>query len=323
MAWVVGVDGGGSKCAAVLVDENGKVWGTGLGGPTHILYNSREAVVESIQTAFRQACAGFTMTGDDVMISCGIPAELAAALARQEGLGACDPKGEYELGMASVMKSHGILVLTGTGSVIFGSNQEGGYVSMGGQGPLFADEGSGFHIGQLGLRAAFRSHYNARHRTILAQTLPALYGAADLRDLFTLLYQENGKGARRLIAKAAAGVNAAAEDGDLVAINVLRRAASELALLVPDVVDKLKLHQPDVPMVASGSVALHSAIYWREFCAYAARLAPNLAPLRPRLPPACGAALLGLQKLGVAWTPALLATMTQSYEQTRARQRQS
>ena len=314
MAYVVGLDGGGTKCAAMLVDESGKVRGIGLGGSTHILYSSREAVMESIQTAFRQACANIALTSSDLMISCGIPPELAGALAQQAGLGSCESKGEYELGMAAAMKNHGILVLAGTGSVVFGGNPEGEYASMGGQGPLFADEGSGFHIGQLGLRAAFRSHYNARHRTILAQTLPALYGAADLRDLFSLLYRENGKGARRLLAQAAAGVNAAAEDGDPVAVDVLRRAAGELALLVPDVVDKLKLHQADVPMVASGSVALNSAIYWREFCAAAARLAPNLTPFRPRLPPVGGAALLGLRKLGVAWTAELLDAMAQSYD---------
>ncbi|MGI6355487.1 MAG: hypothetical protein GX937_04525 [Lentisphaerae bacterium] len=313
MAYVVGLDGGGSKCAAMLVDASGTVRGMGLGGSTHILYSCPEAVMESIQTAFSQACAGTSLTSDDLMISCGIPQELVSTLAQQTGMGGCEARSEYELGMAAAMKSHGILVLAGTGSVVYGGSTEGEYTCIGGQGPLFADEGSGFHIGQLGLRAAFRSHYNAKRRTILAQTLPALYGVSDLRELFTLLYRENTKGVRRLIARAAVGVNAAAEDGDQVAIGVLRRAACELALLLPDVVDKVNLRQADVPMVASGSVALNSAIYWREFCAAAARLAPNLTPLQPRLPPVGGAALLGLRKLGVAWTAELLDTMVQSY----------
>lgn len=313
MAHVIGLDGGGSKSLAVLVDSSGQVLGTGLGGPTHILYNSGDAVRESIGSAVQQACSHHQPSPQDLLVTCGIPPEFAYNLAQQFGLGANETRTEYELGMASVMQTYGILVLSGTGSVICGGNQQRMHFSMGGQGPLFADEGSGFHIGQLGLRAAFRSHYGSKYRTVLAEKLPTLYGAPNLHDLFIMLYRENGKNSRKMIARAARTVNEAAEEGDLVAVNVLCRAAQELAQMLPDVVAALNLRQPQVPMVASGSVALKSKIYWRAFCEQAQLLAPNLQPMVPTVPPACGAAMLGLQRQRVPWTTELLETMADSF----------
>ena len=50
-----GIDGGGTKTACVLTDEEGRLLGTGIGGPSNYLYCGKELAAESVRTATEQA----------------------------------------------------------------------------------------------------------------------------------------------------------------------------------------------------------------------------------------------------------------------------
>ena len=51
----------------------------------------------------------------------------------------------------------GVLLIAGTGSIVIGRDKNGSMFRVGGWGPYFGDEGSGFWIGREAVRAALRS----------------------------------------------------------------------------------------------------------------------------------------------------------------------
>ncbi|MBX5477120.1 MAG: hypothetical protein IRZ18_08385, partial [Clostridia bacterium] len=54
-AWVVGVDGGGSRTVAVVCDAAGEVWGVGGAGPSNHRNAGLFRAVRAVETAVRRA----------------------------------------------------------------------------------------------------------------------------------------------------------------------------------------------------------------------------------------------------------------------------
>lgn len=303
MRYVLGVDGGGSKCDAVLMDETGAVRGWGRGGSAHRLYVGGEAATRSVREAVMGAVAALNPPIGRIA-GVGLHPALPEWLGQPLSLEQFVSSGEVELGFATAMTTHGILVLSGTGSFVHGRAADGRSVHEGGQGPIIADEGSAYHIGILGIRAAFRAHYNEARRTSLATAVPRALGVRTLGDVFNLLYVE--RIGRSQIASVARTVNEEAEGGDRIAAGVLRQAAEEIAELVVEVIRALDMETGDEHLVATGSVAQGSRIFWERLCETALAVAPDLRPVRPAVRPVMGACLLALRDLGVEWNRALM-----------------
>ena len=84
---------------------------------------------------------------------------------------------------------YGIAVLSGTGSFAGGANQTRQMVRVGGWGPLFGDEGSGYHIGVLCL-SKLANLYDADKRGTVLETMALQeLGLADIADLRQAAYQ--------------------------------------------------------------------------------------------------------------------------------------
>src|SRR5438477_5692079 len=56
MRYYLGIDGGGTKTAAVILDSTGGERGRGLGGPGNLATNDDAALTESLHQAVRSAC---------------------------------------------------------------------------------------------------------------------------------------------------------------------------------------------------------------------------------------------------------------------------
>ena len=303
MQYVLGIDGGGTKCDAVVMDEDGTVLGWGRGGSVHGLYVGAEAVAQSVQDAVTGAVAVHQPPLAKIA-GTWLHQGLSEWLGQPVGMEQLVSAGEAEMGYAMALTTHGLLVLSGTGSFVHGLTSDGRRAHEGGQGPIIADEGSAHHIGILGIRAAFRAGYSEARRTSLAEAIPVALGVANLQEVFHLLYVE--RIGRSQIAAAARTVNEAAEAGDAVAAQVLRRAADELGELVIEVIHRLDFRDSQEKLVATGSVAQGSTIFWQRLCEIALAEAPGLQPVQPRIRPVMGACLLALRSLGIEWTDALV-----------------
>lgn len=220
---------------------------------------------------------------------------------------------EISMGFAMALTTHGVLVLSGTGSFVHARTADGRHIHEGGQGPLIADEGSAYHIGSLGIRAAFRSHWTEARRTSLAEAVPRVLGVDSLREVFRLLYVE--RIGRASIASVARAVDEAAEAGDRVAQQIIVQAARELGVLLVEVIEGIGFKDSDELMVATGSVAQGSRLFWQTLCEIASEVAPRLRPVQPRIRPVMGACLLGLRDMGVEWSEDLLARIEETQGQ--------
>jgi len=315
MRYALGIDGGGSKCDAALVDETGAVIGWGRGGPVHVYYDPPDVIAGS----FRDAIAG-ALSGRQVaeLWVVGSPLRhepprevLKAAAGHVHYLDAS----EVDTAFASVQQEWGLVVLAGTGSFVHGRAPDGCHLHWGGTGPVLNDYGSAYEIGLRGLRAAFASKWTESRRTSLAEALPATLGVGDLGAVFSLVYVENM--GRRQIASLAKTVDAEAEKGDRVALDCLRRAADELAALATDMIGELEMGGLPIPMIPIGGVAQRSRIWWERVCERIRAAAPGMIPRVPRVQPATGAALIALRQMAVAWTPELLDRLAETEQAFR------
>lgn len=314
MKCALSIDGGGSKTDAVVVDETGRVLGWGRGGPVHSFYSSPEEVEASYRNSVQQALEGVHA---DAFCLAGASTQHIEDLVTAHGpITAHAHAGEVETAFASVQEEWGIVVLSGTGSFVFGITpkgpDQGKACHYGGMGPILGDYGSAYAIGLRGLRAAFASRWAPRRHTALETEVPGVYDLPDLRAVFDRTY---GPGlSRRDIAAVARVVNEQAELGDQVAQRCLRDAADELAEIAIDIVEQLGMQELDFPLIAVGSVAQKSRLWWERMCERVSAVAPHVRPLIPQVRPVIGGALLALKELGIPWTPELLANIRTTQE---------
>ena len=311
MRYVLGLDGGGSKCDAVLMTETGEVAGWGRGGPTHGFYEPPGTAEASVRDAVQGALSEIS---PDIACAAGLghhAAERFAPTVRIEhGMGVS----EVDMGFAAGLVTCGVLILAGTGSFVHGRTGAGESRHFGGLGPLLGDEGGGHDIGVMAMKAAVTSQYTEARRTVLAERIPVALGCPPERpwDIIGLAYGEGLS--RRKIASLAPFVEAAASAGDRVAQGILRHAATRLGEYVVDVLHELHMEQEEYAIVASGSIARNCKLWWETLCGIALEVAPGLRPVNPRVRPVIGACLLALKELGVAWNEGLVARIVETQE---------
>jgi len=302
--YALGIDSGGSKCDAALLDETGAVVGWGRGGPTHIYYDPPGVIADSYSEAIAAALSG--VQGAEVWVAGnlpeGAPREAVTAANR---LAYHLPASEVDSAFASAQEDWGLIVLAGTGSFVHGRTPDGRDLHFGGTGPILNDYGSAYAIGMLALRAAAASDWTDARRTSLAEAVPRAFEREGLRGVFQRVYVEGIT--RREIAALARVVDEEAEKGDRVAARCLVRAAEELAEVALDVIAELDLGDLPLPVIAVGSVAWGSRLWWERMCQRLSEAAPGIRAVLPAVRPATGAALLALRQMGVSWTPSVVA----------------
>ncbi|GEM_PF-460618 len=304
----LGIDGGGTKCDAVLVDEHGAVLGYGRSGSTQALYVGREAAIRARLEAATSALGDYR---PDHLYVTGMWRRASENLDSQVGKIHFVEGHELTMGLAMALQTCGILVLSGTGAFAACRKENGEFVHFDGLGPYLGDYGSGYQIGLHGMRAAMASSWSDVRKTVLAETVPEILGVPDLHGVFNLVYTEHIS--RTQTASVARAVIRAADQGDAVARRIILQAADDMFATLADVIGRMDLYQSDYAMVASGGIAQTCELYWDRVSERALELAPNLRPIRPRVRPCVGGALLALKKMGVEWTPELLARIEETH----------
>lgn len=225
--YFLGVDGGQSSTTAIIGDEKGNVIGIGRGGPcNHIKTGDgrakfENAILGALPQAglhYRAACLGFSGGPKD-------KEDLVRQLIRAD---------EYNVtndGLIALTGATGgapgIIVVAGTGSIAFGRNARGGTGRAGGWGYIYGDEGGGFDLTREAVRAALRMEERWGPATSLRDKLLAAVGAENANDLMHRFYTTDFP--RPQIASYSKLVDEAAREGDRVAIEILNRAAQQLA----------------------------------------------------------------------------------------------
>jgi N-acetylglucosamine kinase-like BadF-type ATPase len=157
----LGIDGGGSKTAFVLEDESGKIIGRAETGPSNWLSAGKEEAGRNIAAGIRQlnsvpdvVGSGFAGAGRPEGIQF-FKDSLSALLPKAKIFVETDAFISY---IGAIGLEPGVLLIAGTGSIAIGRRADGSMVRVGGWGPIFGDEGSGFWIGREVIQAALRAN---------------------------------------------------------------------------------------------------------------------------------------------------------------------
>jgi N-acetylglucosamine kinase-like BadF-type ATPase len=240
----LGVDGGQSSTKAVIGDSKGRILGRGSAGPcNHVsdaearakfLRTIRECVSSACaeaglaaDTRFGAACFGMSGGPEDKEALLREVVDAKQWLVTHDGLIALS---------GALAGDDGIVAIAGTGSLAFGRKGDR-TMRAGGWGYIFGDEGGAFWIVREAVRVALRQEEGWGWKTRLHELLLEVTGATSANDVLHRFYTPEWPRSR--VARLAAHVSRAAEEGDEMASTILQIAGGRLSNLVSAIQDAL------------------------------------------------------------------------------------
>lgn len=258
---VVGVDGGGTRTRAAILD-GGRVIGEGTAGPSNPLRVGIGNGAKAICDAIDKACnAALIHRGDLTAAGIGlagvrrkdIRTRMREVLIEVLGIKNIELMTDGDIALYGATDgAPGIVVISGTGSICCGVNRQGKRVFAGGWGPVAGDEGSGSWIARRALQAVAQASDERGPRTALTAVACEYFQVGTPDDLSTAIYAPTITNDR--IAGFSKRVIETARERDPVAINILTEAGRELGRAAATVVRKLKMEQERFQVAFVGGV---------------------------------------------------------------------
>lgn len=315
----LGVDGGGTKTAFVLLDASGAVRATHEAGSSYYIQVSMDEVRRVLEEGVRAVLAKARCELSDIAFAFfGLPAhgedrENTAALDAMPT--AFLPANRYLCGndmvcgwAGALACADGISVVGGTGSICYGEFN-GTVARSGGWGELFSDEGSAYWIARAGLTLFSRMSDNRQPRGPLHYIFKKHLGLSEDIDLCSLIYNEWNQDRDR-IAGLSKLVYEAARAGDEQARAIFGRAGEELAELVDATRRSLQVPPASVvPVSYSGGVFGSGEMVIEPFRKALHTLHASYALRTPRFSPGIGAALYAARQSGASLPESALETL--------------
>ena len=309
----LGVDGGGSKTAFVVLDGAGRTVAEALGPSCYYFASGIELLGRVLAEGVAEVTAAAGITPDRLDHAFfGLPGygEISADIPRLRaivrGLLGHDRFGcdnDMVGGWAGALAGRdGISVVAGTGSIAYGERR-GLAHRAGGWSELFGDEGSAYWVAVRGLNAFSRMSDGRLPRGPLHALLAEQVGISSDLDLVGVVVDRWG-GRRAEIARLSTTVVEAADAGDAEARAILRTAGEELVGLVEACRARLG-YQDGEEVAVSYSGGMFTAPIFRTTFARALRAAgPGYRLRTPTYGPAVGSALYAMKLHGAALPPA-------------------
>ncbi|HEY0079966.1 MAG TPA: BadF/BadG/BcrA/BcrD ATPase family protein [Pyrinomonadaceae bacterium] len=304
---VIGVDGGGTKTRAIVVDERERVLGEGAAGPSNPLRVGVSTAVSAIREAIDRACAAaHTSRMEIVSAEIGLAGARRADLRermREEllslGIGALEVVSDADIALYGATEGKpGLVVIAGTGSICCGSNARGRHACAGGWGPVVGDEGSGSWIARRGLQAAAKAADGRGSPTPLTKAACKYFNVPSPIDLSTAVYAPNMTNDR--IAGFARHVVECARRRDSVSREIVAEAGRELGAAAVAVIRELRMERESFPLGYVGGVFEAGDLVLVPLRKEVARVAPKARLSQPLIDPAEAAARMAREHLQLA-----------------------
>ena len=300
--YIIGIDGGGTRTVGLLTTETGEHLAQVESGPSnyHVVGEAEtQAVLEKVIGELREK-AGIPSI-DSIRFCLGM-AGLGRAEDRKIIGGICDKLGisenrilTHDAHIALVggtEKQHGMIVISGTGAIVYGINADGKDARASGWGYLLGDEGSGYDIAIKGLRAVVRAADGRGDSTELTNRI---LNELELNAPDELIRWTHAA-SRDTIAQLAEVVFDAARSTDTIAEQIVDDATDELVCAASSVIKQLGFDRM-FDVVLSGGNLIHQPMFADKFCQQFARIIPNASVHLPKHDPAYGAVLLAQDSL--------------------------
>ncbi|MEX5636219.1 BadF/BadG/BcrA/BcrD ATPase family protein [Parafrankia sp. FMc2] len=313
VSFLLGVDGGGTKTTAAVLDLRRAALSTFTAGPSNPDVNGLDVAAASITEAVRGALDAAGASAGDLG---GAVLAIASADSEENQAALRDrlpdlARVEHVLVLNDVVAAWaagtlgrpGVAVISGTGSNTLGVAADGRTWRCGGWGHLLGDEGSGHWIGLEGIRAAVAFRDGRAPWSAVVPRLLAFYGLSQVEDVDDLVYTTLDKSgiaafAAEVAAAAAGGGQDGADangdgdgDGDEVARGILAEAGRLLAEQTLTAITRTGL-AGDFPVAMVGGAFRSGPAFLEAFTAHVTAGSPGAHFVWPTMSPAAGAVLL-------------------------------
>jgi N-acetylglucosamine kinase-like BadF-type ATPase len=301
---VVGVDGGGSKTHAVIVDADGRIVGEGTSGASNPLRVGIARAAAAVREAIDKACEAARVHREDILA-----AEVGLAGARRTelrervrealsnlGIAGVEVVGDADIALFGATDGGpGVVVIAGTGSVCCGVNARGKRNCAGGWGPVAGDEGGGAWLARRALRAIAHASDGRGPKTSLMAGACAYFHVTTPEDLSTAIYAPTMTNER--LAGFGKQVIEAAKAKDPVAREIVAEAGSELGVAVAAVIRNLKLETERFQVAYVGGVFdAGGDLVLGPMCERILEIAPLAFVAPPRMSPPLAAARMARER---------------------------
>ena len=189
-------------------------------------------------------------------------------------------------------KQHGVIVISGTGAIVYGINTDGKDARASGWGYLLGDEGSGYDIAIKGLRYVVRAADGRGSSTDLTNRILTELGLNAPDELIRWTHAAD----RDTIAQLSKIVFDAAQSTDTIAEQIVDDATDELVCAASSVINQLGFDRM-FDVVLSGGNLIHQPMFAEKLRQQLTRIVPNASVHLPKHEPVYGAVLLAQAKL--------------------------
>ncbi|MBT0586788.1 BadF/BadG/BcrA/BcrD ATPase family protein [Alteromonas oceanisediminis] len=252
--YYVGIDGGGTKCRAVMFNHKQQVVGTGLAGPANVArYGIRalHAMVDAVHDAIQNSDAGSSLHCEDLHVSAG----LAGANLSEARLQLNEWRHPFKCFSftsdlhTALLGAHagadGAVLIVGTGSCAAALKDET-LTQIGGHGFLLGDKGSGAWLGKQALTLTLETLDKAAPLNVLSEQVCKRFATHSP----LALVERFNSAMPSTFAQLAPLVLQCAIDGDPQALKIVRDGADYLSTIAQEAIS-----QSDGDLVLVGGVA--------------------------------------------------------------------
>ncbi|MDQ0898867.1 N-acetylglucosamine kinase [Paenibacillus sp. V4I7] len=279
------VDGGGTKSLCYFFDEQGQIRGQGRSGSCNYQGVGKEAAVRELIHAIRNALEDGKLVGNGEVGETELETDCAAL-----GIAGLDTEYDRRIILALVEEAlqhlrirakrliiendgfaallgatngqPGILMIAGTGSIVYGVNDQGVVARAGGWGHRVGDEGSGYWIGKQAIIHILKTMDGRVAPNKLAEHVLPYLDLKDPEDLFNWTY--NSSYTVEKVAELSSLVSQAHTQGDQVAQSIMIQAAEQLFTCAKAVIERINLYRQPFQIILQGGV-LQNNVFVRDY----------------------------------------------------------
>ena len=325
MTCVIGIDGGATSTRGLLADPKGQILASAQRAGANYHHAGLEGASEILSGLCEDLLARANQTSADLKAVCLGLAGAGRLRDRERILSKLSVTFSSDILLlvtdadialtGGCLSDTGVLVIAGTGSIVYGRNEKGESARVGGYGPLLSDEGSGYAFGKAGLRAVMRAYDGTGIQTNLRKRIFKKLDLRDEDDMVTWVMQFAQQKAD--IATLAGVVLDSFAENDPAAVEIVHEGADELSLGVERVAARLGL-TGRFPVVFSGGLLEHWDCYYDLLKRKIRSLLPGVEVMTPKMKPTHGAVLHALAHGGIAVNEDVLANLQVSLRDAQA-----
>ncbi|QSH41511.1 BadF/BadG/BcrA/BcrD ATPase family protein [Lentisphaerota bacterium ZTH] len=313
MDYYLGIDAGGTRTRCVMADCHGHILSFGTSSTASLGSAEKEKVIESLTNAITDCTE--SIQGFDGRIKAAFAGAASVVLEEErqyfcklindvDGISIEKTGAHHDIHTAlkgGLCESPGVALISGTGSSCYGINKDEKSWQAGGWEYIVDDLGSAYYLATRALSAAAKDVDGRGEKTALTPLVFDYFKLKSWPEVIMRLHTEGFRGrplGKKDIAGFAPSVSHCAEQGDEIALDIIKTGMNELAMMVEAVCCNLGLAGNEQKLILTGSV-INNPFIRKIFQQKLRKLLPDMQICDSIFPPVVGALLEAMRISGI------------------------